>query len=76
MKDMSDPDEIMVTKLKRYHLNICIALNCFISLFVFFSAFLSEKETNIGPWWVALVYGWTGLVIATKLSGSLDQKKK
>jgi len=58
----------IIEKIKDYHVRFCIAAQMLISLFMLASSI--GFKTTIWPiaWWFGLIYGWSGLVVAFKLS--------
>lgn len=57
----------IIKQINDYHIRICIAILMLISLFMFCSGFIPGGTTQYIPWWFALLYGWSGLVVAYKL---------
>jgi hypothetical protein len=64
-----------IEKIKNFHANICVVILLFISLFVLVSG-LNFKDTVLTvPWWFSLLYGWSGIIVALKITNILHEKK-
>jgi hypothetical protein len=65
-----------VEKIKDYHVRICIGILMLLSLFMFGSGLTFSTIIWPMPWWASLLYGWSGLVVAFKLSDIWYKDKK
>lgn len=61
----------IIKKFDHWHTGICSAILILISLFMFVSGLRFEQTIWPIDWWLALIYGWSGLVVAFKLQNIL-----
>lgn len=59
--------------VKAQYLRVCIGILMLFSVFMFFSGLRFDTTNWSMAWWAALLYGWSGLVVAVKLSNFLDK---
>jgi len=57
--------------IQDWHLKICLAIVIFFSLFIFILGLSFENTNQFIPWWVALLYGWSSIVVALRLTSNL-----
>lgn len=66
----------LIKTIKDWHIKICIAILILPSLFMFILGLTFEDSMQFIPWWLALLYGWSGLAVAFKLGDLLYKDKK
>lgn len=64
----------LIETIKDWNLRVCLATLLLLSLFMFVLGLRLEDTTQFIPWWFALVYGWSGLVVSMRFGSIFDHK--
>lgn len=56
----------ILEKIKILHLKVCLAMLGLLSFFMFVGGLTFENTVQSIPWWFALLYGWSGLIVSVR----------
>lgn len=65
----------LLEDIKLYHMRACTGIIVFLSIFMFCSGLTFSTINWPMAWWASLLYGWSGMAVALKLSKILDKNE-